>query len=163
MIAVVLELAMHHTTDRREYFRAYGQREDRRSAVAAKTAAILDDVLDHYGAVCACCGEKERAFLTLDHVAGGGNEWRRSVRAHERNGRGLYRWIQKHGYPDVFRVLCMNCNMARGYYGYCPHECERGECSHAPNDPDCAGPRSAFETLANLGRDVHALGVKYRE
>jgi len=38
-------------------------------------------------------------------------------------GRSFYLWLKRHGYPaDEFRVLCHNCNAARGYYGYCPHE-----------------------------------------
>jgi hypothetical protein len=132
-------LVIHNTpSDRRAYLKAYGQRPDRKAAVAAKTLAILRDVLSHYGARCDCCGETALKFLTLDHVEGGGNDWRRSVRAHERHGRGLYRWIQNHGYPPLFRVLCINCNCSLGYYGYCPHQCERGECGHAPDSPEHA-------------------------
>jgi hypothetical protein len=24
-------------------------------------------------------------------------------------------------FPDGFQVLCHNCNLAKGYYGECPH------------------------------------------
>jgi radical SAM protein with 4Fe4S-binding SPASM domain len=31
--------------------------------------------------------------------------------------------LKNNNYPkDLFRLLCHNCNMARGCYGYCPHE-----------------------------------------
>jgi hypothetical protein len=31
-------------------------------------------------------------------------------------------WLKRNGYPKGFRVLCHNCNSARGLYGYCPHK-----------------------------------------
>jgi hypothetical protein len=29
--------------------------------------------------------------------------------------------LARNGFPDGYRVLCHNCNMALGQYGYCPH------------------------------------------
>ncbi len=37
-------------------------------------------------------------------------------------GAHLYRWLRNQGWPQGFRILCHNCNMARGFYGRCPHE-----------------------------------------
>jgi hypothetical protein len=38
----------------------------------------------------------------------------------------VYDDVIKQGFPkDRFRLLCHNCNCARGYYGYCPHEKEK--------------------------------------
>jgi hypothetical protein len=38
-------------------------------------------------------------------------------------GRGFYMWLKRQGFPrDDFRLLCHNCNHARGSYGHCPHE-----------------------------------------
>jgi hypothetical protein len=34
----------------------------------------------------------------------------------------MYTWLRNQGYPNGFRTLCHNCNLARGFYGYCPHE-----------------------------------------
>jgi hypothetical protein len=78
------------------------------------------DVWAHYGgARCACCGITDEAFLTLDHLNGGGRKHRQELR---QGGEGnLYRWLQKQGYPAGYRVLCMNCNFALGQYGACPH------------------------------------------
>ncbi len=76
-------------------------------------------VMTKLGSKCACCGETERGFLTLDHISGGGNEHKRSV------GRGISFWRSVHneGCPtDKYRILCYNCNCARGALGYCPHE-----------------------------------------
>jgi hypothetical protein len=30
----------------------------------------------------------------------------------------------KNNFPDGFQVLCHNCNMSIGLYGYCPHQTE---------------------------------------
>jgi hypothetical protein len=34
----------------------------------------------------------------------------------------MYVWLRDNGWPEGYRVLCHNCNSARGLYGYCPHE-----------------------------------------
>jgi hypothetical protein len=61
-------------------------------------------------------------FLTLDHVDGGGTKHMAEVRA-ETGGAHIYSWLHKHGYPEGFQVLCMNCNWGRYRNGgVCPHE-----------------------------------------
>ncbi len=80
------------------------------------------DVLTHYSAGgeprCACCGESRLEFLAIDHENGGGNKHRavigRNIRFHD--------WLRKNGLPAGYRVLCHNCNLSHGYYGYCPHQ-----------------------------------------
>jgi hypothetical protein len=77
-------------------------------------------LLVHYGGErpsCACCGEDHYEFLCIDHINGGGT---RHIK--ERGNPNIGQWIRKNNYPDGFRVLCHNCNMALGLYGYCPHE-----------------------------------------
>lgn len=45
-----------------------------------------------------------------------------------RSGQAVYYWLKRNHYPPGFRVLCSNCNFARGKYGHCPHEREgKGE------------------------------------
>lgn len=70
------------------------------------------------GAVCACCGEDIYEFLTIDHIEGDGASHRRDVPASKSD---IYGWLRKNNFPPGFRVLCMNCNFALGYHGYCPH------------------------------------------
>lgn len=82
-------------------------------------------VFDAYGSKCACCNEEAIEFLTLDHVNGDGAEHRRRL-AQERGVKKIrhdtiYREVRRNGYPDTFRVLCMNCNFSYGIHGYCPH------------------------------------------
>ena len=68
---------------------------------------------------CACCSESTLGFLSIDHIDGGGRQHRLTP------GSGavkIYRWLKKNGYPDGYRLLCFNCNVAMGIYGRCPHE-----------------------------------------
>ena len=80
-------------------------------------------VLLHYSTgdepACVCCGERAVEFLALDHIDGGGGQHRRSIR------RSIFDWVIDNDFPSGFRVLCHNCNCARAYYGYCPHEAEQ--------------------------------------
>lgn len=69
---------------------------------------------------CACCGENRYEFLAIDHMNGGGKEHRRVNKI-----TNLAEWLIRNNFPDGFRVLCHNCNMSLGFYGYCPHQTER--------------------------------------
>jgi hypothetical protein len=83
---------------------------------------IRFEALAHYGgnpSKCACCGEMEERFLSIDHINGGGNIERK---AGQGGGHFLYRRLRKLGYPEGFQVLCFNCNMAKGIDGQCPHQ-----------------------------------------
>ena len=77
-------------------------------------------VLAHYsgGSMrCGCCGENEVEFLAIDHMHRDGGQHRREVRPS-----AIYRWLIKHKFPPGIQVLCHNCNLAKGYYGACPHQ-----------------------------------------
>jgi len=75
--------------------------------------------LNHYGGKCACCGEIRYEFLAIDHINGGGNQERKN---YSRNG--FVSFLIKNNFPEGYRVLCHNCNLAIGFYGYCPHTIE---------------------------------------
>jgi len=66
---------------------------------------------------CSCCGENHLEFLAIDHIDGGGNTLRKIEKNH-----GSTRWFKANNYPEGFRVLCHNCNMSLGSWGYCPHQ-----------------------------------------
>jgi hypothetical protein len=78
--------------------------------------ALKQEVINHYGGKCACCGESETAFLAIDHINGGGNAHRKKI-----NRRTIYQWLKNNGYPEGYQVLCHNCNMASAW-GVCPHK-----------------------------------------
>ena len=69
---------------------------------------------------CECCNEATIEFLTLDHKFGGGTAHRKNVIGGA--GSRTYKWAIDNDYPDIFRVLCYNCNSCYGIYGRCPHQ-----------------------------------------
>ncbi len=86
-----------------------------RKKLKQRIAALI-----HYGGNpphCSCCGENKYEFLCIDHINGGGGKHRKEYP----KAIHINRWLKNNNYPDGFRVLCHNCNMALGIYGYCPH------------------------------------------
>jgi hypothetical protein len=76
------------------------------------------EIIKQYGNKCDCCQETNIEFLAIDHINGGGGIQRKEMKNHL----NFYRWIIKNNFPDILRVLCHNCNMAFGFFGYCPHQ-----------------------------------------
>ena len=77
--------------------------------------------IEGYGSKCACCGETEIIFLTIDHVNGKGAEHRRENGIHA--GASTYRFVINNNFPKEFQVLCWNCNTGRYINGgVCPHK-----------------------------------------
>jgi hypothetical protein len=87
---------------------------------AEKRRQLRIDTIQAYGGKCSCCGEAEPDFLSIDHVDGNGNAHRKTLKV--RGGTHFYRWLEKNNWPSGYRVLCFNCNCARGFFGRCPHE-----------------------------------------
>lgn len=105
----VASFSLRRLADRTDYHREYARKRRRKA-------------LEHYGGVCACCGESRPEFLALDHKNGGGNVHRAEVGT---GGNQMINWIFSNNFPEIFRVLCHNCNQALGSYGRCPHESEK--------------------------------------
>jgi hypothetical protein len=81
---------------------------------------LRKEVLLRYGGRCTCCGETRLIFLTIDHTDGG--HGRSDKRDRRDSGSRMYQRLRREGYPqEGYRVLCLNCNCAYGFYGYCPH------------------------------------------
>jgi hypothetical protein len=107
----------------REYRRTrYAEHKDE---ICAKRNAyhrrLRQQVLAGYGNRCACCGETNSGFLSLDHVNGGGRKHRQEL------GSAPMVWLAaiKAGFPAEYQVLCYNCNLGRQFNGgKCPHETE---------------------------------------
>ena len=83
------------------------------------------EILFSYGGnppKCACCGEQELGFLTIDHINGDGAKQRREATL-GRGGHIFYLWLKRNNYPEGFQVLCYNCNCGRARNnGICPHK-----------------------------------------
>ena len=98
----------------------------RRCCAKAKEAnfRLKLEVFAAYGNKCSCpsglCGETRVEFLSVDHIVPVGQK----NRGYRRSGIGLYRLLKANGFPEGFRLLCMNCNFSCGHFGYCPHERE---------------------------------------
>lgn len=112
----------YYKKNRKRYQEAEQRRykKDRIKRCAAQRERALENrakILKNYGSQCVCCGETRIEFLSIDHVHGGGYQERK-----KRGINGIYRDIIANNYPDKYRILCHNCNLANGFYGYCPHK-----------------------------------------
>jgi hypothetical protein len=111
----------------RDYYQANGNKV--RKKAIERHRRLRQECLEHYSpdpVQCRCCGEKERKFLGIDHIDGGGKQHLKSI-----GSTNIYYWAKAHGYPPGFQVLCHNCNLAKGFYGECPHQKTRNQ----QNDP----------------------------
>lgn len=72
-------------------------------------------VIEHYGCVCAECGEARIERLTIDHINNDGAEQRKLLGY--KTGSIFYRWLVKKNFPDNLglQVLCYNCNGSKEY------------------------------------------------
>jgi hypothetical protein len=110
----------YDATERGAEMRRNRERTRDPERVRAQIAQLKADLIRGYGGCCACCGEDDPLFLTVDHVDGGGGEERR-----RRPGGtyGLWRRLRREGFPPTCQLLCWNCNCARALNGgVCPHE-----------------------------------------
>lgn len=77
-------------------------------------------VIEAYGRKCACCDEKITEFLTIGHINGYKSEDNKNNG--KKSGGKLYRWLIKNNFPkENYQILCYNCNCAKAFFGYCPH------------------------------------------
>jgi hypothetical protein len=75
-----------------------------------------------YGGKCVRCGFSDIRALQFDHVKGGGGQHRKTVSI-----RMLMFWLKKNNYPDIFQLLCANCNSIKRFEDLdfsVPCECE---------------------------------------
>lgn len=79
---------------------------------------LFQQMLDALGHRCACCGEKNELFLSLEHKDGDGAEDRRSLTWDQ-----IYKKVIQNPDPMKYEVLCFNCNLGkRRNGGLCPHK-----------------------------------------
>lgn len=95
-------------------------RERVRLNYQSRYSALKVDVYAAYGNKCACCGEKNDAFFTLDHVNNDGREHRDELGSN--GGMHILLWIKDNNYPDTIQLLCANCHLAKTRMGVCPHK-----------------------------------------
>jgi hypothetical protein len=96
-------------------------RESRLARISNKRKALKLHVISMYGGCCACCGEDNTWFLTIDHIHNDGNKHRQEETGG--GGHSMYTWLEKNKFPSgIVQVLCWNCNLGRHLNGgECPH------------------------------------------
>lgn len=83
---------------------------------------LREEIFNHYGWNCKCCGETIKEFLSLDHVNNDGFK-DKNPGGGKKSGKELYLLVKKNGFPDTFQTLCMNCNWGKKLgNGFCPHK-----------------------------------------
>jgi hypothetical protein len=110
------------------------------------TKRYKQEFLDMYGGRCSCCGQTLPDFLTIEHKLG-------QEKSTRRTGLVAYRDSVKEYRPDLYEILCWNCNCAKGKLGYCPH-----------NPPKETTPYRIHNItrLYNYTKAVDSLGRKYK-
>lgn len=79
------------------------------------------EIYQAYGNRCACCGEAEVMFLSIDHVENDGALHRKA--GIDNCTTALMGRIKREGFPPSFQLLCMNCNHGKSRNGgTCPHK-----------------------------------------
>lgn len=91
-----------------------------------QTKKWKEKIFEVYGKRCACCGESNEMFLTVDHVNNDGCKHRRTTNKQGLNvhaGNFMYKWIVENNFPNTIQLLCWNCNCGRYRNGgVCPHK-----------------------------------------
>jgi hypothetical protein len=100
----------------------HSHREEQKLKMKIYRDKIKDLVFKAYGgAICACCGEINKKFLSLDHINNDGAAHRKAIGY--RGGIGYYLAVVRDNFPPGFQVLCYNCNMGKARNsGVCPHK-----------------------------------------
>ena len=87
-----------------------------------------EKVINHYGKICACCGESNIVFLTISHPNKDGAEHRNKITGdNRRGGYGFYAKLVRDNFITPYKIIveCYNCNCgARSNNGICPHKQE---------------------------------------
>lgn len=85
---------------------------------------IKHQVIEKYGSVCACCGEKQILFLTIDHINNDGGKDRLDIFGTKNAPTtSWYLKLRREEKRKDLQVLCFNCNLGKvTNYGECPHK-----------------------------------------
>ena len=91
-----------------------------------RVAELRKELFEHFEKKCACCGETEPLFLSVDHINNDGyKERERSSKGNILLGViGRLQLIKAQRFPkDKYQILCMNCNTGKHRNnGICPHK-----------------------------------------
>jgi hypothetical protein len=95
---------------KRENMRRYRmERPEQYNSHSQKAKLREREILfEMYGHVCVRCGFADKRALTLDHINNDGSSERALL-----GERGVYRKAKATHQPDVYQILCMNCQFIK--------------------------------------------------
>jgi hypothetical protein len=108
-------------------------------------AEIRLEMLEHYGYSCACCGESNPKFLTIDHLNEGGNKHRKELGGTI----PFYCFLKRNNYPSGYQTLCFNCNIAKARN---LSTNRNNVCPHISPTPDTINPIEQHAWVKSLAR-----------
>lgn len=106
---IISDYRTQYRLTHKEHYKTYHRIRDREHKIKC---------INHYSnssMKCACCGESNINFLTIEHINNNGAEHRRQI------NHNLYHWLIKNNFPYGFSVLCWNCNSSKGKFSICGH------------------------------------------
>jgi|SRR4030095_553222 len=118
------EIARRSYYKNRHKFAAYAKKryQQKKEQIAEQQSLrrrkLHNEVILAYGGICRCCFEnKPPELLSIDHIDHGRN----NPKPKEDRRANFYYKLKQKNYPSGFQVLCHDCNLAKGFYGSCPH------------------------------------------
>ncbi len=107
-----------YQTERMRYYRSRDGKAKHAALARQQRKKLKDEFLQEYGGKCSCCGEKERAFLTLEHKRKDGKQHRKKYSTTSQ----MLADIKRMGWPkDNYEIMCFNCNVG-SKLDECPHK-----------------------------------------
>jgi hypothetical protein len=130
----------------RDWYRSNIERA--KKSTRERSTTIRAEMIRAYGGRCACCGESNPLFLTIDHIDNDGAEHRRKLGVGRQSGSAVMMDLYKRKWPqEGFRLLCFNCNCGRQRNGgICPHEMALGAFA-CVEVPTAVAPTPPFDML----------------
>lgn len=124
------ESYQRHRAQRLADVKGYRDRDPEKSKAAisksnkARYQRMKVKAFEVLGDKCACCGESNPIFLTIDHIHNDGAEHRKII---GKGAFGIYGWLERNGWPtEGLQILCWNCNMGKRINGgQCPHKADQ--------------------------------------
>lgn len=114
---------IHRDTEKQRWYSDPTIKKRHAAVTKAFTKRLRIETFQAYGGeICACCGELEVKFLTIDHINNDGWMHRKTL-GDKGNGSNFKRWLKAQGFPPGYQILCMNCNFGKRMNGgICPHK-----------------------------------------
>lgn len=103
-----------------------------------RRAHIQALVFNYYGWRCACCGTTR--MLSIDHVAGGGNEHRETLLGRNAGATRFYAWLIEQGFPAGYQTLCKPCNTSKADRAHCTLDHHRAANSASASPVSAGSP-----------------------